>query len=131
MMPDEQPQADIHSDPPSESGRPQAVVAPRRGGLRRLTQFSIRTMLLVTAALAAVLGFWSHDARGQKAAVAWIEAHGGEVIYRHQVSFCDMRLTDCATRRTYAFSLVEPAGWRAWLARHVDIDWVDSVAAVK
>ena len=111
----------------SANNRSHVPVASWRGRLRRLTQFSIRTMLLVTAVIAGVLGVWSHDARRQKAAVAWIRAHGGNVMYHHETHFVEWNLFGPSTR---ALRLVEPTGVRASLARHMDVDWVDSVAAV-
>ncbi len=47
----------------------------------RWLRFSIRGLLIVVTAFSIGIGWWVNRAHQQRAAVAWIEAHSGEVEY--------------------------------------------------
>jgi len=85
---------------------------------RRWFQFSIRTLLIVTALSAPLLGLfahWSHKAQQQRAAVEAIRATGGAVMYDYHKRNLDSppywpkRLVD--TLGTDYFATVKLVGW--------------------
>jgi hypothetical protein len=53
---------------------------------RRWTQFSLRTLLLVSTAIAIWLGFVAYQARQQREVVKLVEALGGQVVYERAYS---------------------------------------------
>ena len=52
---------------------------------RRWFQYSIRSLMLVTLLIACWLGYISHNARKQKAAVAWVKSMEGNLWYDYQM----------------------------------------------
>lgn len=72
---------------PSTVGRSPAARQPFPW--RRLAQYRLRTLLIfmaVCAVLFALLGWWSHKARQQRASVAAIRARGGGVRYDFEMT---------------------------------------------
>ncbi len=93
--------------PETESN--QAVPKPRR----RWWQFSIATMLILTAIAAVALGLWSDAARRQQQAIQWIKDHGGGCSYRWEVP-------------TKPNDKLTPPG-PEWLRERLGIDYLDYV----
>jgi hypothetical protein len=86
-------------------------VVPKRR--RRWWQFSIATMLILTAIAAVVLGLWSDAARRQQQAIQWIKDHGGGCSYRWEVP-------------TKPNDKLTPPG-PEWLRERLGIDYLDYV----
>lgn len=84
------------------------TAVPRR---KRWWQFSLATMLILTAIAAVVLGLWTDSARRQKRAVLWIEEQGGFCGYSYQMK--------------PPFNLPPPGP--AWLRDWLGIDYLDYV----
>ena len=68
-----------HSEPP------QSAATLSRFVWRRLLQYRLRTLLIVTTVVAAGLGRWSHKARQQREAVEWVQRIGGGVNYDYEL----------------------------------------------
>lgn len=62
-----------------------ATILTRLKPSRRWLQFSLRTMLLLTLAVAVLVGRFIDRARRQKQAAEEIVAEGGMIVYRHEV----------------------------------------------
>lgn len=80
---------------------------------RRWFQYSLRTLLILTTACAALFAWWSHKAQRQRAAVAAITKAGGSVTYEFQTH-----------------GLQKPRYWPAWLVHVLGVDYVASVDVV-
>ena len=70
-----------HTDPPTSEASP----SPSRFRWRRLVQYRLRTLLILTAIIAALLAWWSHSARRQREAVAALSNVGADVFYTDEV----------------------------------------------
>ena len=89
--------------PQTEPSEPTAT--PRRFSWRRLLQYRLRTLLIVTTLVAVWLAWWSHTARRQRDAVARITQAKGWILYDfHQEH------------------LAMPRYWPEWLVEHVGVD---------
>ena len=64
---------------PPTPGKP--PLTKRRFPWRRLFQYRLRTLLIVTTITAIALGWWTHKARQQREAVAAFQEIGGRVEY--------------------------------------------------
>ena len=62
-----------HPEPPQPA-------TPHRFRWRRLLQYRLRTLLILTTIVAAGLGWWSHTARQQREAVADMRESLGEIL---------------------------------------------------
>lgn len=91
---------------------------PRRS--RRWLQFSLRTFLLVVAALAVWLGIEANQARKQKEAIDRILSLGGSIAFDFQVSIHEGKPFDPNT--------VPPGP--TWLRRLIPSEYLDEVTAV-
>lgn len=83
---------------------------------RRLFQFRLRTLLILTTIIAAVFGWWSHKARQQREAVAALKKVGAEVLY------------DTSLPWTGKMARLK---WPQWLLEHLDINYFARVIQVK
>lgn len=77
---------------------------------RRLFQFRLYALLIVTAILAFWMAWWSHTARRQREAVAALRAAGAEVVYDYEWH-----------------NLKEPPYWPAWLVNAIGADYFAKV----
>ena len=95
--------------------QPSSPVTPRRFNWRRLFQFRLRTILILTTIIAVWLGWWSYKARQQREAVAVIRKTGGEVEY-------DASLP-------WTVGMKDPPQWPQWLLENIGVDYFGSVQA--
>lgn len=79
----------------------------------RRFQFRVSTLLLITAVVAVLLGWWSHTARRQRYAV-------GHLYQAHAAVQYDLNT------QWYASS-----GWRSWLVRRLGLDYFGNVVCIK
>ena len=95
---------------PSESSR--------RFHWRRLFQYSLRALLILTTIIAVALGWWSYKARQQREAVAAFEKiqRSGCISY------------DC--RLPWTGGMDDPPKWPQWLLDTVGVDYFASVQMV-
>ena len=96
---------------------PQPVAAPRRFSWRRLVQYRLRTLLILTTIIAVWFAWWSYTARQQRVAVAALQKAGASVQY-------DFRLP-------LTGAMDDPPQWPKWLLNHVGVDYFGSVNAVE
>ncbi|MCE9557302.1 MAG: hypothetical protein K8T91_28470 [Planctomycetes bacterium] len=89
---------------------------------RRLFQFRLRTLLLLTTIMAIWLGWWSHKALQQREAVAVLRSHGAIMFYNHM-------LPGQVEAESKPFGDERP-GFSQWLVNRVGIDYFGSVGAV-
>lgn len=83
---------------------------PRRFRWQRLVQYRLRTLVILTTVIAVWLGWWSHTARRQRAAVAAIKEAKGRVWYDFQVR-----------------QLKQPPNCPFWLVHALGVDYFASV----
>ncbi|MCE9557160.1 MAG: hypothetical protein K8T91_27750, partial [Planctomycetes bacterium] len=86
---------------------------PRRFPWRRLLQFRLRSILILTTVIAAVLGWWSNRVRPQRDAVAAITVLNGRVTYDFEKQ-----------------QLGGPAHWPEWLVSAIGVDCFANVVGV-
>ncbi|MCE9556837.1 MAG: hypothetical protein K8T91_26110 [Planctomycetes bacterium] len=60
---------------------PLPAATPRRFRWRRLVQYRLRTLLILTTVIAVVHGWWSYKARQQREAVAALRKAGAFIQY--------------------------------------------------
>lgn len=77
---------------------------------RRWFQFSLRTLLIVTAIFAALFAWWSHKARQQREMVKAISRSGGDVQYDFHRS-----------------AAKGPVNWPQWIVDMLGVDYFASV----
>ena len=80
---------------------------------RRLFQYRLRTLLILTTIIAVALGWWSHKARQQREAVAALEKVGARITY-------DTSLPGTG-------EMIAPPQWPQWLLNNVGVDYFASV----
>ncbi|MCE9552955.1 MAG: hypothetical protein K8T91_06205 [Planctomycetes bacterium] len=85
---------------------------------RRLLQFRLRTLLILTTLAAIGLGWWSHTARRQQRAVAALRQSGGRVQYYFEM----YQIGNCPTSENLI--------WPMWLVDAVGVDYFACVAMV-
>jgi len=85
----------------------------RKRGWRRLLQFRLRTVLLLTAVVAIWLGWWLHSARQQREAVAELRKVGAIIAYDY-----------------HYYGLEEPPYWPTWLVIWLGVDCFADVGGV-
>ncbi|MCH8047645.1 MAG: hypothetical protein IID44_28460 [Planctomycetes bacterium] len=90
---------------------------------RRWYQFSLRTLLVVSVAIAAALGYFSDRVRTQRAAVAAIREAGGDVIY-------DWEYCDPQSAEAYLESIDRQPRIPKWITDYLGDDVFYSVAEV-
>jgi len=89
---------------------------------RRLFQFRLRTLLIVTTIIAVLLGWWSHTARQQRMAVAALRNYEAKIYYNHMLpGHVETEPTPFAD---------EPPGFSQWLVDNIGIDYFGTVGAV-
>ena len=88
------------------------------GSKRRWYQYSIRSLMLVTLVIACLLGYISHNARKQRAAVAWVKENGGKVGYDYNHS------------TNGAMYQQNPPPGPDWLREWIGIDYFSDVVLV-
>ena len=101
------------------TGAPSMNLAPKR----RWYQFSLRTLLVVVAAIAAALGYFSERVRTQRAAVAAIREAGGSVTY-------DWEYRDPQSAEEWLDSLDREPPIPKWVTEYLGDDVFYSLAAV-
>ena len=92
---------------------PQPAATPRRFRWRRLVQFRLRTLLILTMVCAVWVAWWSHTARQQREAVAAFQKVGARVEYD--------------TRLPWTGGMKDPPKWPRWLLDNVGVDYYASV----
>jgi hypothetical protein len=101
-------------------------VAQEQGSIkrrkRRWFQFGLRTLFLVTTALAVWLGIHTHRARQQRDAVAAIRRYGGWVRYDYHFP------SGAYTYKDYDGNAESP--FPSWLVDYLGIDFLHSVVQV-
>ena len=90
---------------------------------RRWYQFSLRTLLVVSVAIAAALGYFSDCVRTQRAAVAAIREAGGDVVY-------DWEYCDPQSAEAYLESIDRQPPIPKWVTEYLGDDVFYSVAVV-
>lgn len=93
---------------------------PRRFPWRRLLQYRLRTLLILTAVCAVVfawLGWWKHQASQQREAVAALQSAGAIVLYEPRLA-------------PGMASLKRRSHWPGWLVRWLGIDFFKNVDSV-
>ena len=85
----------------------------RKRGWRRLLQFRLRTVLLLTAVVAIWLGWWLHSGRQQREAVAELRKAGALIYYDFQSQGHD-----------------RPLYWPVWLVNWLGVDCFADVGTV-
>ena len=98
---------------------PQPAATPRRFPWRRLFQYSLRTLLVLTAIVAVWFAWWSHKARQQREAVEAIRAAGGLVAY----DFEQGNIFDKSTK--------QPRYWPKWLVGAIGVDYFTHVGGIR
>ena len=93
---------------------PQPAATPRRFRWRRLFQYRLRTLLILTAMSAALFAWWSYKARQQREAVAALKEADAFIRYDYQVQ-----------------KLKRPRYWPAWMVTAVGIDYFANVDLVQ
>lgn len=87
---------------------------PRRTrGWRRLLQFRLRVILILTTLIAIWLGWWIHTSRQQREAVAELRKAGAEIVYDFDEQ-----------------GLEGPPYWPAWLVDALGVDCFADVSEV-
>ena len=79
---------------------------------RRLFQYRLRTLLILTTIIAVLLGWWSYKARQQREAVAALKKVGGFFSYDFHEKGLD-----------------RPPYWPVWLVDRVGVDYFANVEA--
>ena len=90
------------------------VTIPRRFPWRRLVQYRLRSLLIVTTVVAVLFAWWSHTARQQREAVAALKEADAFILYDYQVQ-----------------KLKRPRYWPAWMVTAVGIDYFANVDLVQ
>lgn len=90
------------------------VATPRRFPWRWLVQYRLRSLLILTTIVAIALGWWSHKARQQQAAVAALRKAGAEIQY--DPSFPWISENDKGGTK-------QPPSWPNWLLDVVGEDY--------
>ncbi|MCE9548504.1 MAG: hypothetical protein K8T25_23765 [Planctomycetia bacterium] len=95
---------------------------------RRLFQYRLRTLLIVTTIVAAAFGWWSYKARQQREAVATLERRGASFQFDYE---------EPAGFPPFVFSLSLPehrepkfAHWPQWLVRLLGVHYFADVTSV-
>ena len=96
--------------PPTPGKPPQSK---RRFSWRRLFQYRLRTLLIVTTITAIALGWWTHKARQQREAVAALKEIGGSVKYDSSLPWTG--------------GMDDPPKYPQWLLDKVGVDLFASV----
>jgi hypothetical protein len=95
---------------------------------RRWLSYSLRTLLLVTAAVAVWLGVQVNRATNQRRAVSMVKERGGTVRYAHQSRTQPVRLTDFYSSST--FDPDAPPPGPDWLRQRLGEEYFQDVLYV-
>ena len=90
---------------------PQPAAAPRRFRWRRLVQYRLRTLLILTAMAAAHFAWWSYKVRQQREAIAELAAESTVLISYNKA----LPLTGW---------MREPMEWPEWVWEWIDADYI-------
>ena len=100
----------------SEPKPPSPAATPRRFRWRRLVQYRLRTLLILTTIVAVWFAWWSHTARQQREAVADFKEHKAWVHYDYRLPLIG-RVDD-------------PPRSLRWLVEHMGEDYFFNVMAL-
>ena len=89
---------------------PQPAADPRRFPWRRLLQYRLRTLLILTTLVAVWFAWWSHSARRQRETLKALSKAGGSFTYDFQ-----------------ELGLKHPRFYPAWLVNLLGVDYFASV----
>ena len=97
---------------------------------RRALQFSSRTFMLLVGVFAVWLGWYAHRAERQRAAVRWVEKHGGTVTYQFEMVTHPDALHVVEGEIVLVNGMVPEPPVPAWLLRFLDIHFFSDVVQV-
>ncbi|MCE9556821.1 MAG: hypothetical protein K8T91_26025 [Planctomycetes bacterium] len=95
----------------------QPVAAPRRFPLRRMLQYRLRTLLVITTIIAVLFGWWSYKAQRQREAVAALRKIGGTAYYHRYLPW---------TSENY-----DSPKWPPWVLDTVVADYLARVQVIR
>jgi len=100
----------------------QPITPARRFNWRRLFQFKLRTLLILTTIIAVLLGGWSYKAQKQREAVAALRSHAARIDY-----LCILPGTIELEPTPFRDDVPSPS---QWLVDNVGIDYFATVKGV-